>query len=758
MASLPIEQDNEEPIAAEGLMLQDILSGKNLAELLDESELSRIGQLVVREYELDKGSRGTNEQGDGWETRYERNMKVAMQVREDKVFPWAGASNSKSPILTIAAIQFNAEAYPVIVDGSNLVKGRVLGPDPNGDKRARADRIGQHMTWQLLYRTPGWEGETDRLLLILPIVGCMFRKTYYDSIENANRSDIVSGLDFVIDNDAKSIETAPRYTQVLHLYPYEVQGQVNAGLWLDVPRDDEDNADDDDALGDYYEQHRCLDLDEDGFPEHYVITCTKEGKVARIVPCFGPESITVRRIAELAQGPDGVTLQETPAGTTIKLKDLVEEAGKLVPDEMGAMHLAMQMAGPVVKIERRQYFTKYGFIPSPDGSFYDIGFGDLLDNVTGLIDRLHNQILDAATLANAQGGFIGSGVNVRGGNFAFRTVGEWKRVDAGGQDLRSQIVPLALPGPSPVSLSLLEMLYQQARDITSAQDVVAGRAPPNQPATTTLALIEQAGQVRKGIFKRIWRAFGAELRILRRLNRDYLDEEEYFNLNDPEPEMGEDGQPAMDDQGNPQMTSVAKVGRNDYQDDDLDVIPVADPSQVSDTHRMARAQAAYEMFNGNPLVNQEWLVKRMLEALGATDTKEAMKVPQPPPPPEVMKIVGTLANDKTKTENDGVRARADASQKFMAAAVDAASIGLLEDAAALGAASIGEVPQENMNAAEQPGGVPDMAGPPPDQGVSGPLGGEPMPPDGSMGPGAPDVGGGTVASPDVGGAGETPLQ
>ena len=317
MATLPAndfdEEQGEAPEVTEGLTLQDILSGQNLAEVLDEAELSRIGQLVINEYELDKASRADTEQGEGWEARYERNMKVAMQVKEDKVFPWAGASNSKSPILTIAAIQFNAEAYPVIVDGSNLVKGRVLGPDPNGDKRARADRIGQHMTWQLLYRMPGWEAETDRLLLILPIVGCMFRKTYYDSIENANCSDIVSGLDFVIDNDAKSIESAPRYTQVLHYYPYEVQGFVNAGLWVDVPLDDEDAGDDEQSLGEYYEQHRTLDLDDDGFPEHYVVTCTKEGKVARIVPCFGPEDITIRRL---------------DTGATAKLQDVLDELTK----------------------------------------------------------------------------------------------------------------------------------------------------------------------------------------------------------------------------------------------------------------------------------------------------------------------------------------------------------------------------------------------------------------------------------------------
>src|SRR3546814_4251775 len=65
------------------------------------------------------------------------------------------------------------DALPI----SNLVKGRVLGPDPSGDKKARAERMGQHMTWQLLYRMPGWEEETDRMLLMLPIVGCVFRKT-----------------------------------------------------------------------------------------------------------------------------------------------------------------------------------------------------------------------------------------------------------------------------------------------------------------------------------------------------------------------------------------------------------------------------------------------------------------------------------------------------------------------------------------------------------------------------------------------------
>lgn len=714
MATAPdlmLTEQEEPPIASDALTLQDILSGQNLAELLDEAKLCEIGQQVIRDYETDCSSR------EDWEKRYEKNIKIAMQAKEAKTFPWAGASNSKSPILTIAAIQFNAEAYPVIVDGSNLVKGRVLGPDQDGEKRARADRIGQHMTWQLLYRMPGWEDETDRLLLMLPIVGCMFRKTYYDSIENANRSDIVNGLDFVIHNDAKSIESAPRYTQVLHLYPYEVQSYINAGLWLDVPRDDENAGDDDESLGDYYEQHRCLDLDGDDYPEHYVVTCTKEGKVARIVPCFGPEDITFRRM---------------DTGATSRLKALFEDAQKAeVP-----LEVAMQVVGPIVKIDRRQYFTKYGFLPAPDGSFYDIGFGDLLANTTDLIDRLQNQMIDATTLQIAQGGFIGDGVNVRGGDFTFRRVGEWKRVNANGADLRTQIVPLALPGASNASFSLLEILYQQAKDMTSAQDVVAGKAPPNQPATTTLALIEQAGTVRKGIYKRINRSFGDELRILRRLNRDYLDEEEYFQLNDED---------------------AVQIGRQDYADEDLDVVPVADPTQISSTHRMARAQAMFQMFNGNPLINQQKLYQQQLEALGATDIQQWFKVPTPPPPPEAMKIIGQLANEKDKISNDRIRALADAAQKYMTAAKDAAEIGLLEDAAVLAAQSV-EESQEEENGPDQSGGVPGMGGPEGHEGVPVDPSLGPVPDDGGMGLGPDLVPGAAGAGGPVGGVGETPLQ
>lgn len=682
------------------LALGEILSGGNIAEMLTEGELGRIGQRVIRDVEIDDLSRNScnNDKGTtGWLDRYKNALKIAMQVREDKTFPWPKASNVKYPLLTTAAVQFQARAYPAIVDGSNLVKGRVLGPDPTGEKRARAERIGQHMTWQLLYRMPGWEEETDRMLLMLPIVGCVFRKTWYDSIENANRSEMVSAEDFIVNYWAKSLEVAPRYTQVLHYYPYEVQELVASGQWLPVEIDDVD-GDDDQPLGDYYEQHRTLDLDGDGYPEHYVVTCTEEGEVARIVPCFGPEEIKV-----LVQGQ------------TVKMTDVLEAAsqGYELPVER------------IVKIDRRRYFTKYGFIPAPDGSFYDLGFGTLLEDISSVIDTMLNQMIDAGALQNAGGGFLGSGVQVRGGVIR-RTIGEWTRVDVTGGNLKDNIVPMNAPGPSAVLFNLLGMLIDAAKEITAVQDVLTGEGTANQPATTTLALIEQGQKVMTAIFKRIHRAFGQELRVLRRLNRDYLDEEEYFQLGDDE---------------------AVQVGRADYEDEDLDVIPVSDPSQVSDMQKIARAEAVMQMFNGDPLINQKKIREDALQALGVRDVKAYFEVPPPQPDPEAL---AKAADAETKAKDAETRAKtgaATAAQNYTNAAKGMAEIGLLDDAAILAAKAIEETPNE-PDAGQ--GDIPGMEGQPGDAGLPDLLGGAPDGLDAGMGEGALGQPGGAGAGGAVG--------
>jgi chaperonin GroES len=689
MATQP--EETRVPDKLETLTLDEILTPNvNLADFLADSKLSQIGQRVVLDVEIDEESRKE------WLARYTKWIDMAMQVREAKNFPWPKASNVKFPLLTVASIQFQARAYPAIVDGSNLVKGRVLGPDPDGTKRERADRIGAHMTWQLLYRMPGWEEETDRLLLQLPICGCVFRKSYYDSIANSNCSEIVSGEDFIINYWAKSLDSAPRYTHRLRFYPHEVTEKIAAGLWREVSlRAEPTSGDDADAPVEFYEQHRYFDLDDDGYPEPYIVTTTKDGQVARIVPCFNADDVKV-----------------------------ATAAGVLRLDELAQAKVPVLR---IVSINRRKYFTKYAFIPAPDGSFYDIGFGWLLEDIGEPVNTAINQMLDAATLQNAGGGFLGSGINIRGGALPFR-IGEWKRVEVtNNASLRDNVFRLDHPGPSAVLFNLLGLLTSAAKDITSTQDILTGDMPRNQPATTTLAIIEQAHKVLTAILKRVHRAFGQDLRILFALNRDYLDEEEYFLLND-----GDQGQ---------------RIARADYDDSDLDVVPVSDPNLVTDMQKLTRSEAEWASFNGDPLVNQVELRRRRMEVLGVEDIATMMQVPAPPPDPRMVVAAMTEARAKIKTMAEVRQIDASAALDAMQAAQIAYGLGLMDDAANLTQAAInlGGTVDDDLGT----GGVPAVEGQPGDEGVSESAQPAPGEPDGSMG-------GGPAAGPGAAGPGGAP--
>jgi chaperonin GroES len=276
----------------------------NIGEELDAGLLSQVGMKVVEEFGIDEKSR------EQWFEEAKTARELALQRQQPKTFPWPGASNVVLPIMTEGADQFAARAYPAIVSDRGVVKGVASGKDDGiplldpatgqpimdpqtqgpkwkvapGEVQRRADRIGEHMSWQLLEEQPEWEEETDKMMHILPIVGCAFRKTYFDPDLGRNCSVFVSALDVVIDYWAKSMATAPRISEILRLYPYQIEEYKRSGYFdkrFDVKYEAASN--DPDAPHVFIEQHRRLDLDDDGYAEPYIVTVHKETmQVARI--------------------------------------------------------------------------------------------------------------------------------------------------------------------------------------------------------------------------------------------------------------------------------------------------------------------------------------------------------------------------------------------------------------------------------------------------------------------------------------------
>lgn len=660
------------------------IGSSNLAYELDDNTLAQIGAKVCEEFDIDLESR----KREGWDERYEAAMKLALQTKEAKSYPWQNASNVKFPLISTAAIQFNARAYPALIDGPDIVKGAIKG-QVTPEKAQRAERVGKHMSWQLLEEMDDWEEDTDRLLIQLPIVGCAFRKTWFDPLKGYNCSHLVSAGDFVVNYWTRDLETAPRATHVLPpVYPYEAEEKMRSGLWLRVELGQaQDASNDDHAPHCFLEQHRLWDLDGDNYPEPYIVTVHKETqRVVRIVARY---------------------------------------------DERG---LEMSEQGEVIRIAPTRCFTKYGFIPAPDGSFYDIGFGTLLNPLSETINSTINQLMDAGHLANVQGGFIGDGVSIKSGNLRFRP-GEWKKAASPGGNLSQNIVPLPVKEPSAVLFQLLGMLIEAAKDVTATQDILGGDAGRGtMPVGTVSALIEQGLKTFTAIVKRLHRALKKELAILYRLNGRYLQPQMYFTFHDVE----------------------GVVAQDDYAEADIDIVPVSDPNMATDMQRMAQAQFVMSLLPSGVL-NPRAAVGRALEAARVPNPDELLAPEGPPPPdPKVVEAQAKAVLQERKLDIEEGKAVAEIAQTNAETARTKLETMMMgpEVQAAIDAAVRSAVAQALEMVSNGPGappvrqeGLPGMAGPSAEPPVP-PIPGGPAPAvDGELGPGGPDGAGGAAQGP-----------
>jgi len=211
-------------------MLDDLIkfdSYQNIASEVD-LDLERIGQEIVEGFKADLKSR------EGWETEMKDAMDLVLQVQETKNFPWPNASSVKMPLLTEAAMNYNSMMYPALVPSVDIVKGRIVGFDRDGSKNEAAIRISKHMSYQLLEEMEEWEEEMDIGLIIQPILGNMYKKTYFDDSKAQNVSDMLSPKEFVVDYNSKSIETAFRKTHIIQMTANDIRKEVLFGNYLNV--------------------------------------------------------------------------------------------------------------------------------------------------------------------------------------------------------------------------------------------------------------------------------------------------------------------------------------------------------------------------------------------------------------------------------------------------------------------------------------------------------------------------------------------
>ena len=535
----------------------------DLTDTLEDEDKEIIAGDVVDNYTSDKDSRAE------WEAMFEKGFDLLGLKIQESSEPFEGACTAVHPMLIESAVKFQSKAIQELFPPSGPVKAQIIGKS-TPEREDQANRVQEFMNYQTTDQMPEYFDEMERMLFHLPLIGSAFKKVYYDANLKRPVSEFVPIDQFYVSYYASNLRKADRYTHVIYRSPVDLAKDIRTGIYRDVELPEATNPQPtsfsekmDTIIGlsptgtndpqyTLLEQHCYLEIEED-YALPYIVTVEEKSQ----------QILSIRR--------------------NYKKDDKNQE--------------------------KVSHFVHYRFVPG--FSFYGFGLMHFLGNLTMTATAAMRSLVDAGQFANLPGGFKAKGVRIVGDNDPI-SPGEFKEVEATGQDLNKAIVSLPYKEPSSTLFNMLGFITQAGQKFADSTEQIVSDAASYGPVGTTMALLEASSKFFSAIHKRLHKSQRDEFKILAQINYDYLPSEYPYEV------------PFAD----------KNVLKQDF-DGRVDVIPVSDPNIPSNAHRMMISQMALQMAQQSPpgMFNLEALNRTILTAANLPNMEEIL-----PPKKEPQKL------------------------------------------------------------------------------------------------------------------------
>lgn len=547
--------------------------GANLAEVLSDETLRKIGSEVLDAVKADDDSR------EEWKKAIKDGMDLLGFVNTPKSSPFPGACGVTYPLITEAAIKFQARAIAEMFPEGGPVDTIIMGQE-NDQVRDQAERVRDFLNYMLTEQDEGYYPDFDQMLLWLPILGSVFRKVWFDPASNMVKSRYKHPDQIIVSYGSADIDTAPRVTDVLLYTPNEIKRLQLAGFYRDV-------------------ELIPVTQEADGGP-----LAEKSREIEGVEPTSSDPSAR-RTVYEVHTDLD---IEEDPArhpdGLQVPYIVSIDEESQTVL----SIRRSWREGDPLFK--RRSYFVHYRYLPGL--GCYGYGLLHIAGGLARASTSLLRQLVDAGQFANLPGGFKAKGNKPEKNNVPIGP-GEWNEIDVidPTKPVSNMFAPLPYKEPSATLMNLMTGIIQAGQRLTSIADAEIGDGSTQQPVGTVLALIENHAQIQSSIHKRMHQAQRKEFRLIAEQVAEHAPQEGY-----PFPVKG----------GNQSVLA------QDF-DQRVDVIPVSDPKSFTATQRIAKAQFEMQLASTAPpgLFNVKEAFKRSLKRAGIDDA-DAILAPDPPQP------------------------------------------------------------------------------------------------------------------------------
>ena len=551
--------------------LQSSDHSSNLAEIIDEQELTEIGAELVDDYNEYRSSR------QDWEMAYTNGLDLLGFKYERRTEPFKGASGVTHPVLAESVTQFQSQAYKELLPADGPVRTQIVG-SITPERQDQANRVKDFMNYQIMDVMKEYESEFDQMLFYLPLSGSTFKKVYYDAILGRAVSKFIPAEDLIVPYSATSLEDAEAVIHVIKISENDLRKQQVNGFYKDV------------ELGEPPLKENEIKSKQ---RELEGIRVEKQDDIYTLLECH------VNLDLEGFEDKDPQTGE--PTGIKLPYVVTIEEGSR----EVLSIRRNYKAEDPLRN--RTNYFVHFKFLPGL--GFYGFGLIHMIGGLSRTATSALRQLLDAGTLSNLPSGFKMRGIRVRDDAQPLQP-GEFRDVDAPGGNLKDAFMPLPFKGPDQVLLSLMGIVVQAGQRFASIADNQVGEGNQQAAVGTTLALLERGSRVMSAIHKRIYASLKQEFKLLADVFKTYLPPIYPYDV------VG----------GNKQI----KVA--DF-DDRVDIVPVADPNIFSQTQRISLAQTQLQLAQSNPQIHNLYQAyKDMYQAIGVDNIDLILPPPARPMP------------------------------------------------------------------------------------------------------------------------------
>ena len=544
--------------------------GDNLAELLPESVLGKLGSELAENYQTYKSARKD------WEDSYTKGLDLLGFKYENPTQPFQGASGATHPVLAEAVTQFQAQAYKELLPATGPVHTQTIGLI-NRQKEDQAQRVKEFMNYQIMDVMKEYEPEFDQMLFYLPLSGSSFKKVYYDELLGRAVSKFVPADDLLVPYTATSLQDAEAIIHVIKMSENDLRKKQVAGFYVDI------------ELTPGYNEETEVEK--------------KERELEGVKRTRDEDIFTVLEIHVDLDLEGFEDKDSTGEETGIKLPYIVTI--ELGSREVLSIRRNYAAQDPLKK--RQDYFVHFKFLPGM--GFYGFGLIHMIGGLSRTATTALRQLLDAGTLSNLPSGFKQRGIRVRDEAQSIQP-GEFRDVDAPGGNIKDAFMPLPFKEPSQTLLQLMGTVVSAGQRFAAIADMQVGDGNQQAAVGTTIALLERGSRVMSAIHKGLYVAMKSEFNLLAGVFKTYLPPEYPYDV-----------------VGGQKNIKVADF------DDKVDIIPVADPNIFSQSQRISMAQTELQLAQSNPgMHNLYEAYRHMYEAIGVKNIDQILPPPQEPSP------------------------------------------------------------------------------------------------------------------------------